>query len=81
MKFNLFKAMLIGFAAVVAHGVSAEPVSTQAALQAKQIRLDVQEKQKQVAAQNGADTPAATPAPSAPLELPIDETDSPGATK
>jgi hypothetical protein len=71
----------MGMTTVVAHGVSAEPVSTQAALQTKQIRLDVQEKQEQIAAQNGADTPAATPAPSAPLALPIDETDSPGATK
>jgi hypothetical protein len=81
MKFNLFKAILIGLAAVSTQGVSAEPVSTQAALQTKQIRLDVQEKQKQIAAQNGVDTPAPTPAPSAPLDLPIDETDSPGATK
>lgn len=50
-----------------------------AVTKARQLRLEVEAKQKQLAdARNDAATPAT---PAAPLELTIDETDSPGATK
>lgn len=54
-----------------------QPVNNAAALQAKQIRLDVAEKQKALA----SDSVAATSAPAPALDLPLDETDSPGATQ
>jgi hypothetical protein len=41
----------------------------------------VQEKQKALAQELRNETAAPVAAPAAPLELPIDETDSPGATK
>lgn len=70
---------LTGVLALLAHTAFAEPqpVDNAAALQAKQLRLDVAEKQKALV----NDSVAATPAPAPALDLPIDETDSPGATK
>lgn len=54
-----------------------KPVDNAAALHEKQIRLEVAEKQKALT----EDAAPATPAPAQPLDLPMDETDSPGATK
>jgi len=54
-----------------------QPVDNAAALQAKQIRLEMAEKQKALA----NDSAVAAPTPAQPLDLPMDETDSPGATK
>jgi hypothetical protein len=70
---------LAGVLALLAQTAFAEPqpVDNAAALQAKQLRLDVAEKQNALA----NDSVAATPAPAPALDLPIDETDSPGATK
>jgi hypothetical protein len=70
---------LAGVLALLAQTAFAEPqpVGNAAALQAKQLRLDVAEKQKTLA----NDSADATPAPAPALDLPIDETDSPGATK
>jgi hypothetical protein len=78
---NLYLHAAIVFAATLAQPAFAEPAQpeTPAVLQARQIRLEVEAKQKQLA-DTRADAPAPA-APSAPLELPIDETDSPGATK
>jgi outer membrane protein W len=72
-------------AAVVLAAALAQPAFAQttseapAVLKARQLRLEVEAKQKQLAdARNDAPAPAA---PAAPLELTIDETDSPGATQ
>lgn len=65
--------------ALLAQSAFAEPqqASSAAALQAKEIRLDVAEKQKNLT----TETTAEAPAPVTVLELPLDEADSPGATK
>ena len=76
MKKYLYLASIL---AILSQPAFAEPapVDNAAALQAKQIRLDIAEKQKTLA----ADSAVAAPAPAQPLDLPMDETDSPGATK
>jgi len=67
-------------AAAVAQPAFADPSTSPAAQQAKQIRLDIEAKQKQLAEEARVQAPAPA-APTAPLALPIDETDSPGATQ
>ena len=47
------------------------------ALSVRDLRLDVAEKQKNLT----TETTAEAPAPGTVLELPLDEADSPGATK
>jgi hypothetical protein len=79
LKLSLSKAIFICLAATAGQAALATPDSA-AVLQAKQIREDVQAKQQQLAEEQRVQTPAPA-APGAPLELPIDETDSPGATK
>jgi len=76
MKKYLYLASVL---ALAAQPVFAEPASVDnaAALRAKQIRLDIAEKQKALT----PDSAAATSTPVQPLDLPMDETDSPGATK
>jgi hypothetical protein len=81
MKLYLHKAILVGVGALLAQGVSAQTLESAAVLQAKAIRLDVEAKKKALEEDQRNAAPAATPTPAAPLELAIDATDSPGATK
>jgi hemolysin activation/secretion protein len=66
-------------AATLAQPAFANPVDSAAAQQAKQIRQDVEAKQKALAEDARVQAPAPA-APAAPLDLPIDHTDSPGST-
>jgi hypothetical protein len=81
MTFNLHKAIVIGIGAFSLQAATAAPVDSAAAQKAQQVRRDVEAKQKALAQELRNDTPAPVAAPVAPLELTIDETDSPGATK
>lgn len=78
MKLYLPAALLL--AATVAQPAFAAPVDAAAVQRTKQIRDDVAAKQKALEEQQRAEAPAPA-APAAPLDLPVDETDSPGATK
>lgn len=77
MKMYLLTAMAL---AALAQSAVADPADSPAAQKAKQIRLDVEAKKKELVEEKRADIPAPA-APAAPLELTIDETDSPGATQ
>jgi len=80
MKLSLFKAILLLLAATAGQVAVAQSADNAAVAKAQQTRRDVAEKQKALAEAQRVDVPApATPA--APLVLPIDDTDSPGATK
>lgn len=70
---------LAGVLALLAQPAFADPkaVDNAAALHEKQIRLEAAEKQKALT----NDSAVEAPAPAQPLDLPMDETDSPGATK
>ena len=81
MKLYLQKAIFLTVGAVMLQGVSAEPVDNAAVQKAQQIRLEVAAKQQALAREQRNETQAPVAAPSAPLELPVDTTDSPGATK
>ncbi|MDQ2818919.1 MAG: hypothetical protein M3Y65_00680 [Pseudomonadota bacterium] len=81
MKLYLPKAILLSMGALLLQAASAEPVDNAAAQKAQQIRLEVAAKQKALAQEQRNDTAAPVAAPVAPLDLPIDATDSPGATK
>ena len=81
MALNLHKAILLGMGACWLQVASAEPIDSPAMQKAQQIRLDVEAKQKALAQELRNDTPAPVAAPAAPLDLAIDETDSPGATR
>lgn len=78
MKLGLFTAITV--VAVLAQAASAEPADSPAVQKARQIRLDVEAKQKELAEEKRAEAPAPA-SPTAPLALPVDETDSPGATQ
>lgn len=81
MKLYLPKAILFGVGALLAHAAMAQTSDQGAAQKEQAIRKDVQEKQQALAQALRNDTPAPVAAPSAPLELTIDTSDSPGATK
>ena len=81
MHLYLRKAITLGLGALLAQGVSAQTADSAAVLKAREIRLQVEANRKQLEENQRNAAPAATPAPAAPLELSIDETDSPGATK
>ncbi|WP_332847769.1 hypothetical protein [Massilia sp. S19_KUP03_FR1] len=81
MTLYLRKAIVLGLGALLSQAALAQTTDNAAVLKEKAIRQDVQEKQKALAQSLRNDTPAPVAAPSAPLELIIDETDSPGATK
>jgi hypothetical protein len=81
MTLYLRKAIVLGLGALLAQAAMAQTTDNTAVLKEKAIRQEVQEKQKALAQALRNDTPAPVVAPSAPLELSIDETDSPGATK
>jgi hypothetical protein len=80
MKLYLRKAIFLGLGAVAAQAAFAQTADS-AAVKEQAIRKDVQEKQQALAREMRNDTTAPVAAPAAPLALPIDETDSPGATK
>jgi hypothetical protein len=77
MKIYLLSAMIV---ASMSQAAFAAPVDTVAVQKARQIRLDIEAKQKQLAEEKRAEAPAPA-APAAPLELTVDEADSPGATR
>ena len=81
MKNYLRTAILLSLGTLFAQAAFAQATDSAAALKEKAIRQDVQEKQKALSQELRNDTPAPVAAPAAPLDLPIDETDSPGATK
>ncbi len=81
MKLYLRKAILIGFGVLLTQAAMAQSTDQAAAQKEQAIRKDVQEKQQALAQTLRNDTPAPVAAPSAPLELTIDTSDSPGATK
>lgn len=80
MKLYLSAAILLSLVAVASHAAPAAPLDASAVQRAKQIRDDVAAKQKALEEEQRAEAPK-QPAPAAPLQLPVDETDSPGATK
>jgi len=81
MKLYLRAAILLSLGGLLTQAAVAQTTDSPAVLKEKQIRKDVQEKQQALSASLRNDTPAPVAAPAAPLDLPIDETDSPGATK
>ena len=81
MKNYLRTAILLGLGTLFAQAAFAQTTDSAAAMKEKAIRKDVQEKQQALSQELRNDTPAPVAAPAAPLDLPIDETDSPGATK
>jgi hypothetical protein len=81
MHLYLRTAILVGLGALLSQSAFAQTTDSAAVMKEKAIRADVQEKQKALARELRNDTAAPVAAPAAPLELPIDETDSPGATK
>ena len=80
MKLHLPGAILFGAVVLLTQVASAQAVDNQAVAKARQLRADIAEKQKALAEEQRVEVPAAA-APAAPLELPIDTADSPGATK
>lgn len=80
MKTYFHKAIFLTMAALVAHATVAAPLDAAAVQRVKQIRDDVAAKQKALEERQRAEAQKPS-APAAPLQLPIDETDSPGATK
>lgn len=81
MKSCLPKAILFGLAALASQiAPAADPIDAAAVQRAKQIRDDIAAKQKALEEAQRAE-PQKAAAPTEPLQLPIDETDSPGATK
>jgi hypothetical protein len=80
VNLSLHKIILLGMGALWLQAASADPIDAAAVQKARQIRRDVEQKQKDLAQEQRVEAPAAA-APAAPLELAIDETDSPGATK
>ena len=81
MTLYLRAAIFAGMTALLAQGASAQTVESVAVLKAKEIRLQVEARKKQLEDEQRSVAPVTTPAPSAPLELAIDATDSPGSTK
>jgi len=81
MHLYLRKAILVSMGAVVLQGASADPVDSAAAQKVQQIRQQVAAKQQALAQEQRNETQAPVAVPAAPLALPVDTTDSPGATK
>jgi len=81
MKPFLHTAMALALGALLAPAAMAQSTDSPAVLKAQQLRQEIQEKQKALAQQSRNDSAAPVATPAAPLELTIDETDSPGATK
>jgi len=81
MKLYLRTVILVSLGTLVTHTAMAQTTSSAAASREQAIRKDVQEKQQALAREMRNETAAPVAAPAAPLALPIDETDSPGATK
>lgn len=79
MKLYLQTAIFLSLAAA-SYVAPAAPLDAAAVQRVKQIRDDVAAKQKALEEEQRAEAPKPS-APAAPLVLPIDETDSPGATK
>lgn len=80
MKSCLPKAILFSLAALSSQLGLADPIDAAAVQRAKQIRDDIAAKQKALEEAQRAE-PQKAAAPTEPLQLPIDESDSPGATK
>jgi hypothetical protein len=80
MKLYLHTAILLSLGALASQAAFAAPLDAAAVQRAKQIRDDVAAKQKALEEEQRAEAPKPA-APAAPLQLPVDETDSPGATK
>lgn len=80
MKSYLLKAMLLGLAASASQIALADPIDAAAMQRAKQIRDDIAAKQKALEEAQRAE-PQKVATPTEPLQLPIDDTDSPGATQ
>lgn len=78
MKKYLLAAIM--YAAVVVQPASAGPAENPAVAKARQIRMDIEAKQKELAEEKHAEAPAPAPATTL-LDLPVDETDAPGATQ
>lgn len=80
MKLYLPTAIVLSLAALASQAAFAFTPEAPAVQTVKQLRDAVTAKQKQIAEENRVEAPA--PAVQAtPLDLPIDTTDSPGATK
>lgn len=80
MKLHPSAIILTALSVLSSGAAFAAPTESQATAKARQLRADIAEKQKALAEEQRVDVPAPA-APAAPLELPIDTTDSPGATK
>ena len=81
MKSYLRTAILLSMGTLFALAASAQTIDSAAVAKEKAIHLEVKEKQQALEQELRIAAPAPVAAPAAPLELPIDETDSPGATK
>ena len=81
MNSYLRKAIIVSVGALLSQAAFAQTTDSAAVVKEKEIRKDVQEKQQALAHELRNDTAAPVVAPTAPLPLAIDETDSPGATK
>lgn len=81
MKLYLRQAIFVACTALLAQAAMAQATNNAAVAKEKALRQDVQAKQQALAHELRNDTAAPVAAPAAPLELTIDETDSPGATK
>jgi hypothetical protein len=81
MHSYLRKAIIVSVGALLSQAAFAQTTDSAAVVKEKEIRKDVQEKQKALAHELRNDSAAPVAAPAAPLDLAIDETDSPGATK
>lgn len=79
MRSYLLTAIILAAAATGPASADPTPTDAPAVLKTQAIRRAVEEKQQQLAEEKRVAAPApATPA--APLDLPVDESDSPGAT-
>jgi hypothetical protein len=83
MKNHFYRTGLLLIGALLVQPAFAEPVpgDNTASLRAKQIRLDLDAKRKELAEQAAPASQETAAVPSPALDLPIDQTDSPGATK
>jgi hypothetical protein len=83
MKTHPYQAAFLVACALMGPTAFSEPapVDDTASLHAKQIRLDLDAKRKELSEQTAPAQQDIVAAPSQTLNLPIDQTDSPGATK
>ena len=80
MKSYLRTAILLSMGTLLGQAAIAQTTDSAVVAKEKAIRLEVKEKQQALEHELRIAAPAPVAAPAAPLELPIDETDSPGAT-